>query len=72
MSLRRTICLASASIVFAGGLYTATPAAAAAAFACSEQEWRLAQARADAACEGPASFYGNCENGRFVIEGVYC
>lgn len=72
MISQRMLCAASTAVVLAGGSYLSTPAAAKPAFACSQLEWQLASARAQAACEGPASFYGSCNNGRFIIEGIYC
>lgn len=68
----RGISLSAALVLLGGSVYLAEPVRAEPVHGCSEAEWYAAVRAARAACDGPASFTGYCENGRFVIETIYC
>lgn len=72
MFTHRRISLSAALVIFGGSAYLAMPATAE-PMSCSDQEWYAAAKRANAACEGPASFAGYCDgNGNFVITEIRC
>lgn len=73
MSTRRRISLSAALVVFGGSAYLSTPATAEPVGSCPDSAWYAAATRANAACEGPASFAGYCDgSGNFVITEIYC
>ena len=73
MSTRRKISRSAALIVLGGSAYLSTPATAEPVRSCSDSEWYAAATRANAACEGPASFAGYCDgSGNFVITEIFC